>query len=127
MTDPEYTAVYTANGWRAVLTIEGGLGRFQLTAVGRTAALTEEAELEVLLQPRTEGGLPKGTAKRVFTSRIPLRCTPGSTAYSGRCWLPAYLKPNLLRACYFRVRACLAPGDRETQMASWQRELSDDT
>ncbi len=112
MTDADYNAIFTDDDWRAVLTTEGGVGLFRLTAEDPDAAAGEEGEVEVLLQPRTANGLPQGPVQRLFSTRIRLRLTPDRKTRCGRCWLPAHLKPKLLRVCYFRVHAGTMGGER---------------
>jgi hypothetical protein len=104
MTTPEYRAVYTADGVRAVVATEAGAALVELTIAAPSRRFGDRVDLDVLLQPRAANGLPDGPVQPLFSTPIRLRPTPDRRARHGACWLPAYLKPGLLRVCYLRVR-----------------------
>lgn len=108
--EPDRT-VYTGDGVRAVLAPEGGAHLFEVT-IGREASIGCAAvDLEVLLQPRAENGLPRGSPQRLYSTSIDLRRLRENSPARGSCCLPPSLPARLLRACYFRMRRVTMGGE----------------
>lgn len=62
------------------------------------------ANVEILLQPRDDRGLPQGSPAVLCDLEIPLHArTDGAAA--GHRWLPPSLGADLIRRCHFRLAA----------------------
>ena len=64
------------------------------------------AEVEVLLQPRDERGLPCGPPIRVDQQSLPLSPLPDGQGGLGRFWMPGGISPETAQQCHFRVSPC---------------------
>lgn len=96
--------VYTGDGIRAVLAPEGEASLFEVTIGGEAGRQCDAADVEILLQPRADNGLPRGSAQRLYATSFPVRRLREDTPARGFCWLPPSLPARLLRSCYFRVK-----------------------
>lgn len=61
------------------------------------------AEVEVLMQPKTAAGLPRGATVAVFRQTVSLRPTANRQQAVGRCWLPRGFSSQRARDYYYRV------------------------
>ena len=109
--EPDRT-VYTGEGIRAVLAPEGEACLFEVTLDGEPAAGCSAVDVEVLLQPRADNGLPCGSVQRLYSTSIAVRRLREHAPARGFCWLPSSLPAGLLRSCYFRVRPAKMSGEQ---------------
>lgn len=96
--------VYTGEGIRAVLASEGEACLLEVALDGELATGYSALDLEVLLQPRADNGLPTGLPQRLYSTSISLHRLGKQSPARGFCWLPSRLPAGILPSCYFRGR-----------------------
>ena len=63
-------------------------------------------QVEVLLQPRDQRGLPRSSPALICDLTFPLRLKPNGKMMAGHSWLPPELDATLVCRCHFRVTPC---------------------
>ena len=96
MDDQPWREEYHGSGvW---ITVRCGRGRclVEVWLEQRLHPRAEHVKLDVLLQPRDQRGLPRGSPATLCDLQIPLRLRPNGESLGGHAWLPAEMGSALL-------------------------------
>ena len=110
-TSDYWTQTYWRDGIQALLACSGN--RCGMDVAVEDESPNPAARLEVILQPRDEAGLAQGLARRLLDTTVPLRTIDGGPRQIGHIDLPFRLRPQLLRACHFRITPVITNSDMQ--------------